>query len=470
MPSTAASGLASFVTSPTTSKASTSSTSASTIDGASFLTTPINTTSTTAPLTLPPQTTPFTPPADADCALSVYCPFLTYWLYTQGGHQLSGMPCQALNKLDASEPRQIGYRPECLPPGYYTLFDNLVTEMDPRIPGVPTESDGGSTRAYPGTACVSGWTTACTTTITAEINAGDGGAEGTYPQAWCCPPGGWECTATEAIGVPGRHCQSVMTEATNIWMTWDPPFTDLTRGEYYTYPAGVTSEAKENGATIYHRVFPLQLTMVATAEATAEGGGSGGSSDAQQTSSGIGDGDGDAIDSAAAPALSKGAVAGIAVGVVLLVMLLGAGAFILLYRRRRKKKGEENGVGSGSGGDGPESTSEYKPDALDPTLPPPPLLMTMTMTGGILGDKPELEGSSVQLPHVLPKAELEARTPPGYHNHLRPSSELDASGPVSHRGTVSTMTGGYMSPNPTGGDGIFPSPDSRYRSVFEMPG
>lgn len=337
-------------------------------------------------LDLPSQITPFTPPSDADCTISVYCPFMTYWIYTSGEHMLSSMECQAVNVLEDYGAGAIGYNTDCLPEGYYTIFaDNLYVEISS-----PTDL---STMAYPGTACVSGWTTACTTTVT--------DSDASYPQAWCCPPGSWQCAADSA-----RHCTSVMTESTNIWMTWDPPFTGLgISEEYYTWTAGVTSEPSEYAATVYHRVFPLQLTTGGSDTAATQPVSSNGTSD----------------NGASEAVLSMGAKAGI--GVAAAVVLLGVLVGWILFVRRRKKRNAEAA------------------EATEPNANPP--------TEEALDDKPELEGTTVaQARSVIPKVELDAR--------------------YSERGTVSTL--GTWSPNPTESDGIFPSPESRHRSVFEMPG
>ncbi|KAI2634276.1 hypothetical protein GGS26DRAFT_590119 [Hypomontagnella submonticulosa] len=215
-------------------------------------------------LTLPPQTTPFTPSPDVDCTMSVLCEDLTYSNYADGSQSLSGMPCQALNKLGR---RELGTQTACFPEGYISLFAPLTSEIytgtDSGIPSV-TKSPESLTLAYPGSACISGWTTACTTTVAAE------GSE--YPQAWCCPPGSWTC-ATEQPRVAGvsredpgegaatgRYCASAMTEPSEIWMSWDPPVTLSDDGSYKSWTASVTAEPLESAATVFHPVFPLQLT------------------------------------------------------------------------------------------------------------------------------------------------------------------------------------------------------------------
>ncbi|KAI2631982.1 hypothetical protein GGR54DRAFT_11371 [Hypoxylon sp. NC1633] len=354
--------------------------------------------STPTSLYLPPQITPFTPPADVDCSVSVYCKYLTYEVYTMFDHELSGLGCQGVNVIG---PGMLAYETRCFPDGYFTIFDNLYEEIR-QIPGTPTEGPGSSTLAYPGTACLSGWTTACTTTLT-----NNGGA---YPQAWCCPPGSWTCAANEHTGldtvqlIPGRYCASVLTGATDIYMTWDPPFTAQGGSEYYTWPVEVTSEPSEYAATVYHRVFPLLLTAntfdAAAMPTTLD------SNIAASDNAIVGP-----ADDASVAALSKGAIAGIAIGAAVFVLGLGAVGVYVLFVRRRQNKNNLAG-GSSSGADSP-------PD------------------GHVSGDKSELGGN--------PVAEMEAQN----------------SGHGS--GTISPL-----SPNPAGSNGMFPSPDSRHRSLFEM--
>ncbi|KAI1256284.1 hypothetical protein MGN70_002447 [Eutypa lata] len=78
----------------------------------------------------------------------------------------------------------------------------------------------------------------------------------------CCPPGSWTC-ATSSPGWDsnnsGRRCMSLLTGQTEIWLTWDPPFTAQDLQEWYTWPTWVASEAVQDAATVWHDVFPLQL-------------------------------------------------------------------------------------------------------------------------------------------------------------------------------------------------------------------
>ncbi|KAI1781082.1 hypothetical protein F4818DRAFT_436274 [Hypoxylon cercidicola] len=363
--------------------------------------------STMPTLSLPPQITPFTPPPTADCTPSVYCPYLSYILYSTS-KDLSGMACAILFKLGEGE---IGYRTECFPKGYFTLF-NYESLLD--IESATAEPPESSAVAYPGTACMSGWTTACTSVVTYDGR--------TYPQAWCCPSSSWRCAATA-----GRFCTSIMTEATNIWMTWDPAFTYMS-GDYYTWTAEIDSEPSESAATVYRRVFPVQLPADSSGAPTPDNN--------SQYDSPVNN---SSDDDNSRSALSTGAIAGIgtAAGIVILAVFM----FWILHRRRRKSKKSS----------GEETVSEDNP-------PPAP-------TEQASGDKAELEGTTVtQAKGVIPKAELDA----GNGEGARPEQDGSVVGFGSQRGTVSPL--GTLSPDPTGSDGIFPSPESRHKSVFEMSG
>ncbi|KAI1761692.1 hypothetical protein GGR53DRAFT_533270 [Hypoxylon sp. FL1150] len=357
---------------------------------------------TTTTLSLPPQITPFTPPPTIDCKQSVYCPVINYW-EIESTSDFSGRRCIAVNKLGKGE---IGFEPDCLPKGYETLFhDYLYVYFDRSM----TEPPSSSAIAYPGTACPSGWTTACTSVITFD--------DDTYPQAWCCPSSSWQCAAAT-----GRYCTSVMTESTNIWMTWDPAFTDPTRGEWYTWTAGIESRPSESAPTVYRRVFPLQLTANSS---NSTGTIPDNSSHCEGPDGSCSDDDNSDF------TLSTGVKAGIgiAAGVVGLGMLV---AWMLILRKRHRKRQK------GKNGGGAAAMSEDK----SATAP----------TEHVIGDKSELEGSTVaQARGVIPKAELDA----GNEEHPRV-------------GSVSPL--GTLSPDLTGNEGVFPSPESRHKSVFEMQG
>jgi hypothetical protein len=160
---------------------------------------------------LPSQTTPFSQPTG--CGLSVYCPFMTYLEYSMSSashlHPLSGNPCVAVETTSTATYAlaRVTNNAACYPDGYFDLFPNEASSLFAE--NMPSEGQS-STVAYPGNACISGWTTACTTTITDESSS--------YPQAWCCPEGGWTCASATGYGdpaAPQRLCQSLMSTATH---------------------------------------------------------------------------------------------------------------------------------------------------------------------------------------------------------------------------------------------------------------
>ncbi|RYP76099.1 hypothetical protein DL771_001923 [Monosporascus sp. 5C6A] len=338
-------------------------------------------------ITLPPQTTPFAAAQGEACELSVYCWQLTYLNYLSSRQHLSGLQCEARHSSPRAGTPALGYRTECFPEGYLDVFPGLTAE-----PSLASLAPADPALAYPGTACVSDWTTACTTTVT--------GAGGTaYPQAWCCPPGAWRCPAAPRSDGkdPGRRCVSVLTEETEVWMTWDPPFS-LPTGDVYTWPAAVSAEPAEYGATVYHDVFPLVLTT--SLSATRQ----------QVTNSDDGD-DTHAVplppaipDERALPALPMDAVAGIAVGAVVFVLVAILGGLFFFVRRLKRAENPAD-----PGDDAPAtSTQHFDADAA------------------VSERKPELQGASTTARGtqgvVAPKAELDAARDAERRRQL---SELD---------------------------------------------
>ncbi|KAI1083864.1 hypothetical protein F5B20DRAFT_525678 [Whalleya microplaca] len=371
-------------------------------------------------ITLPPQTTPYIVPSNPEvCHLSVYCKQVSQVLYTSIDTLLSGQVCQAVHGMTAPNGALtgVGHITSCYPDGYFSVFDDLYDELW----YAPTEPYEGasSTLAYPGTACMSDWTTACTTTVTHEGSL--------FTQAWCCPHGSWQCTDRQRdrqSGFLGRHCISRLTESTPIWITWDPPYSGSGDDEYYTWTVIATSTAYEHAASVYHKVFPLQWTAntdTSTQPTTMPPN--------------------DPLPIIGSGGLSKGSIAGIAVSVV--VFVLGVlGALFFFYRRRKR------------------ATATKPEPGVPPNLPGFNSENAAESSGY---GKPELEGTSVpQAREVILKAELDARD----SERQRPMSELPAEG--SQQGTISPL--GTLSPNPTVSDGTFPSPESRQKSVFELQG
>lgn len=256
-------------------------------------------------ISLPAQTTPFTPPGGGNCDLYVYCPGLEHHSWTAGRQSLSGQHCEAVHlsvvgttttaraggktKTNDASPLPtptLLYKPECYPAGYFDVFPALrlgpdgvaANPSDAQLPG-PTDP----TLAYPGTACISGWTTACMATMAAAQGGDDkpevsgAGTTTAHAQAWCCPPGSWTCEAPRLVLDPvstmdtGRRCISTLAERTQVWMRWDPPYrqTDDSGGVVVAsrLPAEVTvSTAADDGdpadgASVYHFAFPLIPTV-----------------------------------------------------------------------------------------------------------------------------------------------------------------------------------------------------------------
>lgn len=199
---------------------------------------------------LPPQTTPFVY-TGPDCTPYVYCAGLTSVSYSSPGQQIGGAPCFGVHTVP--NPRAplvpfMGYNNQCFPGNFYELFGDQRKQAVYDWPH-GTQEGARSTLAYPGTVCPWLWTTACTKTLTHE------GLH--YPQAWCCPPGKWNC-ASELGGPadPQRLCRSVVSELTEVWMSFDPAFTLRLNGdETYTWHAQVAGVGE-----VYHRVFPLSLS------------------------------------------------------------------------------------------------------------------------------------------------------------------------------------------------------------------
>ncbi|XXG96657.1 NAD-dependent glutamate dehydrogenase [Hypoxylon texense] len=316
---------------------------------------------TTLTYELPSQTTPFAPsrqPGDegtgapSQCAISVFCRTLSYAAYSSHTaahrpHPLEGQLCMGVQPTSLADSGGswdgVGFEETCWPTNYFALFDDewgILTGAPPPA-AARTRGDRGDvpTAAFPGDRCLAGWTTACTTTVT----AGASPLQAYYPQAWCCPPGRWSCaTATADYDdlAPQRLCRSLLlvdpnspntntdtdtdTDAqgssssssstvpgTEIWMTWDPPYLLSTRragggggggggtgdgwDEMYTWKASVPGETDPaHAATVFRKVFPLALSS---------GGGGGGTGRADGAETG-----------AASPATAATATPGLAVG------------------------------------------------------------------------------------------------------------------------------------------------------------
>ncbi|KAI2612572.1 uncharacterized protein GGS25DRAFT_529226 [Hypoxylon fragiforme] len=271
------------------------------------------------------------------CSLSVFCPHVSQLTFSRATsahwpHLLQSQACLAVQTTTAlwtagSTVRTVtavGYNADCWPPNYFSVFDN----EEGVLRGVGPDDDDGegggggtaqvvvvgdvSTAAFPGSECLRGWTTACATAVTESSSSGSGSGGGgkTYPQAWCCPPGDWSCatastTTTAAANgkrkagePPQRLCRSTLTGPdTQIWMSWDPPYTDASR-EAYTWSVDVPGETDPAlAAVVYRKVFPLALTVDAGTDAAAAAAAATTTTETatvtRQQNGGGGDGDGD---------------------------------------------------------------------------------------------------------------------------------------------------------------------------------
>jgi hypothetical protein len=307
-------------------------------------------------MSLPPQITPFIYPTSMNmCDLSVYCPEMSSIDYSMisatHGHPLAGENCLA---IEVTNQTQAGHDPRCYPEGYFTLFPDEWQELN--MMGSANNEGDRSTAAYVGGAAILGWTIACTTTITHQ--------DSLYPQAWYCPPGEWECAASTAISdeaAPQRLCRSLVTGATWVWMSWDPPLTYLDGVELYTWNVQVTAEEPQYAATVYHKVFPVQMgpapaldVKVAGRVAPATIGSVSystvpGTSFATGTTDGSGRGhSGMHMASGPSTPLSAGAKAGIGIGVSIAFFGLLLGAVILYRRRKMSRKTPVDNIPTGN--------------------------------------------------------------------------------------------------------------------------
>ncbi|KAJ1335227.1 cell wall integrity and stress response component [Microdochium nivale] len=295
--------------------------------------------SSAGPITLPPQQTPFIPPTV--CDLSVYCPYMSDKLYSSkaalASHPLSGQQCHAFYTTSGNPTDRIRHVEACMPQGYRQLYGGDGA-FDLNSPPIGTDMDAMLTSAYPGSACMLGWTSACVNSIERQT-------AGRATQFLCCPGGGWRCLATisnsDNTGRKHRLCERIITEATELWMSFDPPETNAYLDhQLYTWHRPVSAEGQSQfAATAYHYALPLQddaihgdlYSPVSTAsDAIAE------------TSSGTLDGMSSSLSSnhPSAP-LTSGEVAGIVIGataVVFLVLLAGLFACHRHHHHRQQHK------------------------------------------------------------------------------------------------------------------------------------
>ncbi|ORY65458.1 uncharacterized protein BCR38DRAFT_484878 [Pseudomassariella vexata] len=385
----------------------------------------------TPAIALPPQNTPFSYAAGGDpCRLSVYCPQMTNLVYSSESsaqhHPLSGNDCIAVQTTEQFGTR-IGHETKCFPESYFAIFGQEYVWLNGAADGVTVTNEGAdSTLAYPGNACLSGYTTACTTTLFHQGSL--------FSQAWCCPSGStgsWTCataTADYDEAAPQRLCKSLMTESTQVWMSWDPPYTWAHSKDLYTWYVDITSESPQYAASVYHKVFPLQLMSTETeAPATTAlhttlyipSPGSSSNKGAEETSPSS------PADARPDGGLSSGKIVRISVslGVFFVVLII---TIVYLYLRRKRIEREPEG----------------SPAAQEQE----------TING-----KPELEGSG---PTYTPKAELDATV----ERRQPPIEPVSPPGPTLSSGAISP----HITVSPTTPEVRYPSVETVNKEAHEL--
>ncbi|KAF5525166.1 hypothetical protein CGCA056_v002775 [Colletotrichum aenigma] len=214
------------------------------------------------------------------------------------------------------------------------------------------------TLAYPGTACISDWTSACLTTLDLTNSQ-------RYIQKWCCPPG-WDCyTQPEGDSVT-RDCYSVVSTPTDIWFY--PIVTtgksDRTITTSWT-KVPLTDLPNQGPIEVHHPVFPLEVRVPIQDDKTEASG------------------------------LSTGAIAGTAVGVfVVALALVGGGLFVCLRKRKQKREARISQIAAGErdihqhGYDNKQELSgdhAFETIELSKTSPPPVELSSRTRPAEIEG-------------------------------------------------------------------------------------
>ncbi|KAK7952744.1 uncharacterized protein PG986_008472 [Apiospora aurea] len=248
---------------------------------------------------LPPQTTPFTPPykdgSTLSCEATLNCWSGLYECYP--GY--SDPYLVSAKSLDID-------RPECFPSWYYDIGTHLSV-------------------AYPGTACISGWRSACATTFP------DRGQ--TYSQVWCCPAGEFACTAAETYDATTiRMCVSTVLDPTGYIRNM-PYRADLPGMSTVV----ISTSPGERPYKYWVSAFPLQVPAKTTSTVpitTEETTGSGSAAEGASASSAE-DGTGH---------LSKGSLAGAISASILAVLIAAAMIYAATRRRRRGIQAPETAV------------------------------------------------------------------------------------------------------------------------------
>ncbi|OHE97056.1 hypothetical protein CORC01_07665 [Colletotrichum orchidophilum] len=294
-------------------------------------------------LSMAPQTTPFTPPSGV-CSVDIRCLVGKVEEFTGDVECLRD---QVVAETTASLPTQ------CFPESYAAIWR----------PSGNTFSDVASV-AYPGTACISGWTTACVTPLTLESGQ-------TYTQTWCCPSS-YTCLTPAPGGTPYRDCVSLLSTSTEVWInniaTSGGRESTLWSSWRKITLTGIPSVGP---LSVKHPVFPLYGRFPSQGSDVGDVG------------------------------LSTGAIAGIAVAaVVFVLLLLGTGLFVCLRKRKQKraaiaaqnedtsgyKSHENKGLGFDAKQELPGHSTEMR--EVDAATPPPVELSAYTRAAEVDGSRP----------------------------------------------------------------------------------
>ncbi|RYO75415.1 hypothetical protein DL764_010463 [Monosporascus ibericus] len=236
-------------------------------------------------LILEPQTTPFEQPSS--CSPSIYCE-----------STVPGGNCAEIDRMAATDVDIL--RSECYPPDYTNVF--LYNEQPADL----------TTAAFPGDACISGWTTACSATVLGDNNSS------AYPQTYCCPPGGYTCDMRWGW----RECVSSLSTPTVIWIE----NTTTSYGFETTTFSGFSNG--EEPIRVWRSAFPLAGVEAVTTDSTTTTTGRW--TDPSMTDLPYPDPTDNESTS-----LAAGAIAGIAIGGAAAVAIL-AGLGIWWWRKGRK--------------------------------------------------------------------------------------------------------------------------------------
>ncbi|KAF5521093.1 hypothetical protein CGCA056_v006073 [Colletotrichum aenigma] len=216
--------------------------------------------------------------------------------------------------------------------------------------------------AYPGTACISGWTSACNTNIHLE-------SAQFVSQTWCCPPDGWACLTVGGDDVPYRDCVSYISTPTDVWVNvYTTSGTTEVKVATAWRKVFLTDLPRSGPIKIKHPPFPLYGDSPSNDKDNGEGG------------------------------LATGAIAGIAVGIVVVVLILiGITIFVCLRKRKERRLAQSQvtavevdayhkGLGYDTKQELPGHGSESR--ELQPISPPPVELSSQTKPSEVEGQPP----------------------------------------------------------------------------------